>query len=88
MAMMPRPTIINQPSTDAVEAAKAKYWRKSRRLTRKELARATGYSIQMIGVFEQGYDHDGKPLGPRAWKKYRLVCAGLDNPDFAWGMAG
>lgn len=85
--MMPRPTIIEQLPHDAVEAAKAKWWRKSRKLTRKELARATGYSIQMIGVFEQGYDRNGRPLGPRAWKKYRLVCAGLDNPAFTWGMS-
>jgi len=81
-----RPTIIEQPSTDAVEAAKAKYWRKARRFTRKDLARVTGYSVRTIGLFEQGYDQFGRPLGPRAWNKYRLVCAGLDNPTFHWGM--
>jgi hypothetical protein len=86
--MTKRPTIIHQPSLAAVEAAKAKFWRKSvRRLTCKELARATGYSVSSIGMFERGYGNDGKPLGPRAWARYRLVCAGLDNPEFRWGMS-
>lgn len=86
--MVARPTIIEQPSSDAVEAAKAKFWRKAvRRLTRKELARVTGYSVQSISLFEQGFDHSGRPLGTRAWNRYRLVCAGLDNPSFTWGMS-
>lgn len=85
--MSERPTIIEMPSNDAVEAAKAKYWRKSRRLTRKELSLVTGYSVRSIGLFEQGYDHFGRPLGSRAWNRYRLVCAGLDNPSFTWGMS-
>lgn len=82
------PTIIEQPSTDATEAARAKFWRKSvARLTRKELGSRIGYSVQAIALFEQGYDHRGKPLGARAWTRYRLVCAGLGVKNFTWGTA-
>lgn len=76
--MPPAPTIIEQPSTAATEAARAKFWRKSIvKLSRVQLGKMTGYSTQAISLFEQGYDHNGKPLGERAWKRYRLVCAGL-----------
>ena len=82
---MGSPTIIEQPSTTAAEAARAKFWRKSVvKLTRGELGKATGYSVQAIALFEQGYDHAGRQLGERAWKRYRLVCAGLTVKEFSW----
>lgn len=78
LGRMHAPTIIELPSKNATEAARAKFWRKTIvRLTRKELAERIGYSTQAISLFEQGYDHRGKPIGARAWKRYRLVCAGL-----------
>lgn len=84
---MPAPTIIEQPSSDATEAAKAKFWRKAVvKLSRKQLSTAIGYSTQAISLFEQGYGHNGKPLGERAWRKYRLVCAGLEVTNFTWGV--
>ena len=64
---MHTPTIIELPSRDETEAARAKFWRKNvARMTRKELAKATGYSVSAIGLFEQGYDNIGRPLGERA----------------------
>jgi hypothetical protein len=80
-----QPTVINLPSLDAAEAARAKFWRKNiAKLTRKELSKATGYSLSTIALFEQGYDHNGKPLGSRAWKRYRLICSGLMASKGAW----
>ena len=80
-----RPTIIELPSRDATEAARAKFWRKAIvKLSRRQLADRIGYSTQAIGLFEQGYDHKGRPLGERAWKRYRLVCAGLVSKEGAW----
>ena len=87
VTLTPKPTIIEQPHAAAVEAAKARYWRKARKMTCKELARLTGYSVSSIGMFERGYGSNGRPLGPRAWNKYRLVCAGIENPAFTWGMS-
>ena len=82
---MTRPTIIELPSRDATEAARAKFWRKSiARLTRKDLGEKIGYSVAAIGLFEQGYDHRGRPIGERAWRRYRLVCAGLGVKNFTW----
>lgn len=79
------PTIIEQPSAAAVEACKAKVWRKSvMKITRRELAVIAGYSEQSIQLFERGYDYRGKPIAERAWKRYRLVCAGLHVPRFDW----
>lgn len=85
--MASAPTIIEQPSSAATEAAKAKFWRKAvLKMSRKQLSAATGYSTQAIALFEQGYTQNGKPLGERAWRKYRLVCAGIGVPNFTWGV--
>jgi len=79
------PTIIELPSRGAAEAARAKFWRKTvARLTRTQLSLETGYSVSAISLFEQGYDHKGRPIGERAWKRYRLVCAGLMAKKGAW----
>ena len=79
------PTIIELPSRGAAEAARAKFWRKTvARLTRTQLSLETGYSVSAISLFEQGYDHKGRPIGERAWKRYRLVCAGLGVKNFTW----
>ena len=74
---MTPPTIIEAPTAAVVEAARAKFWRKRMRLTRRELAAQIGYSLSAISLFEQGYDHRGKPIGERAWRRYRLVCTGF-----------
>lgn len=82
---MNSPTIIEQSSAAFAEAAMAKHWRKSVvKMTRKALGEQTGYSVQAIALFEQGYDHAGRPLGERGWKRYRLVCAGLSNGGKPW----
>ena len=78
------PTIIEQPTSVATEAARAKFWRKSAGLTRKQLGEQIGYSVQAIALFEQGYDHQGKPIGQRAWTRYRMCCAGMGVRDFNW----
>lgn len=83
------PTIIEQPSIAVVEATRAKLWRKSvMKLSRRELAVLAGYSEQAIQLFERGYDYRGQPLKARAWKRYRLVCAGLGVPQFDWRDPG
>lgn len=79
------PTIIEQSSAAAIEATKAKLWRKNVvKLTRKELGKRTGYSVQAIQLFERGYNYAGAPLKARTWTRYRLVCAGLHVPQFDW----
>jgi hypothetical protein len=85
---MTTPTIIEQTSASATEAARAKFWRKAVvALSRDELARAIGYSVSAISLFEQGYDANGRPIGARAWRRYRLVCAGLGVANFTWGVS-
>lgn len=75
---MNSPTIVNLSSLSTAEAAKAKFWRKNvMKMSRAQLCKAIGYSLSSISLFEQGYDHNGKPLGERAWMRYRLACAGL-----------
>jgi hypothetical protein len=84
---VPTPTLIELPSAVAIEAARAKFWRKAiARLTRKQLGEKIGYSTQAISLFEQGYDHRGRPIGERAWRRYRCCCAGIGIADFAWGQ--
>jgi hypothetical protein len=89
---MHSPTILEQSSAALTEAAKAKHWRKAvMKLSRAELGRRTGYSVQAISVFELGYRPDGLPIKERAWVRYRAVCAGLHvkfdwrDPDASWG---
>jgi transcriptional regulator with XRE-family HTH domain len=68
-----------------VEAARAKFWRKSvLHISRAELAARTGYSVMAISRFEAGYDHHGRALNPKTTQRYRLVCAGLTLPNFNW----
>lgn len=83
--MTDAPTIIEQPSLAAIEAAKAKFWRKTiMRMTVADLARATGYCEQTIIALERGYAANGKRIPERAWRKYRLVCAGVTMDGFDW----
>ena len=83
---MHAPTIIEQPTAEAREAARAQFWRKNvAKMTRIELGKALGYSAQAIQLFERGYDYKGRPLGRRAWTRYRLACAGLGVKNFTWG---
>lgn len=80
-----KPTVIEQPASAAMEAARAKFWRKNVvKLERRELADRIGYSVSAISLFEQGYDAHGRPLGKRAWQRYRLICAGLTVKNFTW----
>ena len=91
---MTEPTIIEQSSAAGVEAAKAKWWRVNVvKLSRSDLSRRTGYSVNSIDVFERGYRYDGTPIKARAWVRYRAVCAGLHmvgqfdwrDPEASWG---
>lgn len=85
---MSSPTIIEQPSAAMVEAARAKFWRKSvLKITRAELAARTGYSMAAISRFETGYDHHGRSLSRKTMQRYQLVCAGLAVKDFTWGVS-
>ncbi len=82
---MTEPTIIEQPTTASVEALKAKLWRKNVvGLSREQLAERIAYSSASIQLFERGYDYTGRPLGERAWRRYRRACAGVHLPDFDW----
>ena len=83
--MPAQPTIIECSSAASTEAARAKHWRKTVvKLSRFELANRTGYSVQSIQVFENGYRSDGTPIKAKAWTRYRAVCGALHRPSFDW----
>jgi hypothetical protein len=76
--MIHNPTIIEQPSSCAIEAARAKWWRiNTVRLSRSQLAEQTGYSPATIAVFERGYDAAGRSIEKSAWKQYRMAYAAV-----------
>lgn len=60
------------------EAAKA--WRIRRNLTMQELSDQIGYSLSAVSWFERGEvpplepGRKPKPVSPRAWMRYRLLC--------------
>lgn len=67
---------------------RCKAWRKAMGLTRVQLAKAAGYSVQAIQIFERGYNYAGLPIKDRAWRRYRLVCAGMTRSAFNWEHGG
>lgn len=56
--------------------ARARAWRQSLRLTQAQLAAALDVSIVTIQNMERGHLPGGRPVSPRAWSRYRLMCAG------------
>jgi hypothetical protein len=67
------------------EHEQAKAWRERNNWSAKELAEMTGYSFKSIYLFEQGFvaHRSGRrkvkrPIDAGAWRKYRLVCAGIE----------
>lgn len=69
------------------EHARARAWRESLGLTRKELASLTGFSEGSILDFEGGPTRrDGRPIDTASWQRYRLVCAAIahGHRSFDW----
>lgn len=81
------------------EHIKAKKWRERLRLTVADLAKATGYSIESIYLFEKGFTYDARgatkggevrtrDINASAWQRYRMACAGvasaLRGKKFGW----
>lgn len=68
------------------ENDRAREWRQFHRISRRELALFTGFSESSIVDFERGTRHDGTPIDPKAWKRYRLACAAVSAgvTDFDW----
>ena len=77
------------------ESEQAKTWRERNNWSAKELAQMTGYSFKSIYIFEQGFATRKKgrrtvkiDITPAAWKKYRLICAGIEaekkGKTFSW----
>lgn len=81
------------------EHLKAKRWREKTKLSVAELAEKAGYSIEAVYLFEKGFTYDArgkdgkdkirtKPHDDRAWRRYRMACAGvaaeLGGQRFRW----
>jgi transcriptional regulator with XRE-family HTH domain len=60
------------------ESERARQWRLARRLTVDHLAELTGWTPQTVYVFERGYQHNGKPVDPFVFWRYRMACAGVE----------
>jgi len=80
---MKEPTIIRENGN---EHFRARWWRKNVvRLTIAELSKLTGYSPNAIYRFERGCTSVGEPHAPEAWRRYRMVCAGVTRGEaFDW----
>jgi hypothetical protein len=87
-----RATILEMPTTALTEAAKAAWWRRNVvKMAPDMLAQLTGYSVSAIYQFEHGVTRRGKPHKPKAWLRYKVCCAGVDNmcrtfKTFTWGI--
>jgi transcriptional regulator with XRE-family HTH domain len=57
---------------------RARQWREAHKLTVPQLAEMTGWTPQTIYVFERGYQHNGKPIDPSVFWRYRMACAGVE----------
>ncbi len=66
------------------EHERAFKWREKHQLTRKQLAEATGYSIEAIYWFERGTTPPGRnttkagPIKDWVWQRYKRACEGYD----------
>jgi hypothetical protein len=71
-----------------IEHEKARQWRERHRLSREALARLSGYSVLAIYWMERGQSARGQPVWPNIWRRYKLVCAGIDHQlkseEFNW----
>jgi hypothetical protein len=66
---------------------KAKAWRIRNGYQKAALSKLTGFSRTSIDEFETGfYRKDGRPIGERAMRRYRLICAAIShgNADWDW----
>ncbi|PWB94680.1 helix-turn-helix domain-containing protein [Methylosinus sporium] len=70
------------------EGERARLWRESLKLSRRELAEITGYSESAIQDFEAGFQRgrdERAPIGEREMLRYRLACAAIDaGLNFRW----
>lgn len=64
----------------------ARLWREAHRWSREELAALSGYSIAQIVDLEAGVNRgSGTEISPRVWRRYKLVCAGIEaRGNFNW----
>lgn len=66
----------------------ARAWRIAKGYTQAGLARALGISLAQLKHMETGHRPGGKPIGPKDWQRYCLMCAGLHHlegqPHTAW----
>ena len=67
-----------------IEVEAAQQWRLDNDLTLQELADLTGFSVSSLVWMERGQSPTSnrkgkrkvaaKPVNPRAWRRYRLLC--------------
>jgi DNA-binding XRE family transcriptional regulator len=80
------------------EYDKARAWRESLHLSRRELAERLGLAAITVYWMEKGIrpragsQFPAKPVDPRTWRRYKLACAGLhqelmDGGVFDWNAA-
>ena len=69
---------------------KAKRWREDSRLTRRQLAELTGFSISAITNFETGIVRGNKarPVDSASMKRYRLILAAITHGLTEWDWTG
>jgi hypothetical protein len=68
---------------------KAKAWRIKHGLTQAQLSDMSGYAISAIFSFERGDRGPGVAHSEWSWRRYRMVCAGIDRQlrsgrEFEW----
>ena len=79
------PTIREETARQRAESARAIWWRKNvMRMTVGELSLATGFSKRAISYLEAGCTSRGRPIGARAWLRWKLACRGLQAKRGGW----
>ena len=71
------------PALEAqLRGGRARAWREGKGLSRRALSVLLGYSARSIEDFERGFRVEtpvnGAAISEMAWKRYRLLCTGLD----------
>jgi DNA-binding XRE family transcriptional regulator len=71
-----------------VDGMSARAWRLAKGYTQLGLAEALGLSESTVNHMERGQRPSGKPIAPKEWQRYCLLCAGLHalqgKPYSAW----
>jgi transcriptional regulator with XRE-family HTH domain len=64
-------------AADLSEHELARQWREGRGLTRPQLSRLTGFSVESIQAYERGTNSAGDPIPASAMLRYRTACGAI-----------